>query len=101
MKLGVIGGSGLYEMEGMEEIEEITLDTPFGKPSDAYIKGKLDGAELYFLPRHGRGHWIMPSEINYRANIFGFKLLGVERVNCCNSGWKPERGTEAEGCCPS
>ena len=78
--LGVIGGSGLYEMEGLEQIERIRLDTPFGQPSDEYITGMLNGVRMVFLPRHGRGHRLLPSEVNYRANIFGMKQLGVERI---------------------
>lgn len=78
--IGVIGGSGLYEMEGLEQIEEVSLDTPFGKPSDAYTTGTLNGVRMVFLPRHGRGHCHLPSEVNYRANIFGMKQLGVERL---------------------
>jgi 5'-methylthioadenosine phosphorylase len=80
MKLGIIGGSGLYQLEGLENVREVTLDTPFGKPSDAYIQGTLGGVEVYFLPRHGRGHRILPAEINHKANIWGFKKLGVDRV---------------------
>jgi 5'-methylthioadenosine phosphorylase len=78
--IGIIGGSGLYEMEGLESIEERRVETPFGSPSDAYITGLLKGRRVAFLPRHGRGHRLMPSELNYRANIFGFKLLGAEWV---------------------
>jgi 5'-methylthioadenosine phosphorylase len=78
--IGVIGGSGLYEMEGMTDIEHVTVDTPFGKPSDEYVTGVLDGMRMVFLPRHGKGHRFMPSEVNYRANIFGMKKLGVERI---------------------
>jgi len=78
--IGVIGGSGLYEMEGLEQVEEVVLETPFGVPSDAYITGVLNGVRLVFLPRHGRGHRLLPSEVNYRANIFGMKQLGVERI---------------------
>jgi 5'-methylthioadenosine phosphorylase len=76
--IGIIGGSGLYEMEGLESVEERRIETPFGHPSDAYITGTLAGRRLAFLARHGRGHRLMPSELNYRANIFGFKLLGAE-----------------------
>ena len=76
--IGIIGGSGLYEMEGLESVEERRIETPFGQPSDAYIMGSLAGRRLAFLPRHGRGHRLMPSELNYRANIFGFKLLEAE-----------------------
>jgi 5'-methylthioadenosine phosphorylase len=78
--IGIIGGSGLYEMEGLESVEERRLETPFGPPSDAYIIGLLEGRRVAFLPRHGRGHRLMPSELNFRANIFGFKLLGAEWV---------------------
>ncbi len=78
VKIGVIGGSGLYAMNELKEVEEIKLQTPFGDPSDAYITGTLEGKRIAFLARHGRGHRIMPSEINYRANIYGFKKLGVE-----------------------
>lgn len=78
--IGVIGGSGLYEMEGLEQLEEVTLTTPFGEPSDAYITGVLNGTRMVFLPRHGRGHRLLPSEVNYRANIYGMKQLGVERI---------------------
>ena len=80
MKLGIIGGSGLYEMKAMKNIQPIHMDTPFGPPSDAYYHGKLGNTDVFFLSRHGRGHRKMPSEINHRANILGFKLLGVERV---------------------
>ena len=78
--LGVIGGSGLYEMEGLTGVESVSLDTPFGKPSDCYITGMLDGVKVAFLPRHGRGHRLLPSEVNYRANIYGMKKLGVTRL---------------------
>ncbi len=78
--IGVIGGSGLYEIEGLTEVQEVRLDTPFGTPSDAYITGTLEGVKMVFLPRHGRGHRFLPSEVNYRANIFGMKKLGVERI---------------------
>ncbi len=78
--IGVIGGSGLYEIEGLSEVEEVMLETPFGAPSDAYITGQLAGAKMVFLPRHGRGHRYLPSEVNYRANIYGMKMLGVEQI---------------------
>lgn len=78
--LGVIGGSGLYQMKGLEVIEKVTVDTPFGSPSDSIIIGKLEGVKLAFLPRHGVGHVIPPSEINFRANIFAMKKIGVERI---------------------
>jgi 5'-methylthioadenosine phosphorylase len=78
--IGIIGGSGLYSMPGFEAEEEVALETPWGKPSDAYVIGHLAGKEVAFLARHGRGHRISPSELNFRANIFGFKSLGVERI---------------------
>jgi 5'-methylthioadenosine phosphorylase len=78
--IGVIGGSGLYELEGLTDLERVRLDTPFGAPSDEYITGRLGDAKLVFLPRHGRGHRILPSEINFRANIYGMKQLGVEWI---------------------
>jgi len=78
--LGVIGGSGLYDIEGFEGLEEITLDTPFGEPSDAFIVGMLEGIKCVFVPRHGRGHRFTPSEVNYRANIWGLKKLGARNV---------------------
>jgi 5'-methylthioadenosine phosphorylase len=78
--VGVIGGSGLYQMEGLEKVREIQVETPFGKPSDAYVRGILDGTELVFLPRHGKGHWWLPTEVNFRANIYGMKKLGVEWI---------------------
>lgn len=78
--IGVIGGSGLYEMEGMTDLEQVTVDTPFGRPSDDYLTGKLDGVPVVFLPRHGKGHRLTPSEVNYRANIYGMKKLGVTRI---------------------
>ncbi|MHB8844179.1 MAG: S-methyl-5'-thioadenosine phosphorylase [Nitrospirota bacterium] len=78
--IGVIGGSGLYEMEGLTGIKTVRVATPFGKPSDEYIIGTLHGKRVAFLPRHGRGHRIMPTDINYRANIYGMKKLGVERI---------------------
>jgi len=80
MKLGIIGGSGLYEMDGMTGVRERSLTTPFGTPSDPYVCGQLGECEVFFLPRHGRGHRILPSELNHRANIYGFKMLGVDRV---------------------
>lgn len=80
MKLGIIGGSGIYQLEGLEKIETVKVDTPFGLPSDEFIRGRYSGREVVFLPRHGRGHRLMPSEINHRANIYAFKLLGIERI---------------------
>jgi 5'-methylthioadenosine phosphorylase len=78
--IGVIGGSGLYDMEGLEQLERIRVETPFGEPSDEYVTGVLNGVKMVFLPRHGRGHRFLPSEVNYRANIYGMKKLGVERI---------------------
>jgi len=80
MTIGVIGGSGLYEIEGLTNIEEVSVDTPFGAPSDVYITGMLGSVKMVFLPRHGRGHRYLPSEVPYRANIFGMKKLGVQRI---------------------
>jgi 5'-methylthioadenosine phosphorylase len=79
-EIGIIGGSGLYSMPGLTDVREVTLQTPFGEPSDAYIVGTVAGRKVAFLSRHGRGHRIMPSELNFRANIYGFKQLGVERI---------------------
>ena len=79
-KIGIIGGSGLYNIEGISDVRKVLVSTPFGKPSDKYITGKLGGRQVVFLPRHGAGHRIGPSEINYRANIYGMKKLGVERI---------------------
>jgi 5'-methylthioadenosine phosphorylase len=80
MVVGVIGGSGLYEMEGLEEVQTISLKTPFGNPSDAFIVGRLEGVKVAFLPRHGKGHRIQPSSLNFRANIYGMKKLGVQWI---------------------
>jgi len=80
LRIGVIGGSGLYAMEGLEDVREERVTTPFGDPSDAFIIGRLGDVELVFLPRHGRGHPYNPSEVNYRANIFGMKTLGVSWI---------------------
>jgi 5'-methylthioadenosine phosphorylase len=80
IRIGVIGGSGLYQMAALAVREERRIETPFGDPSDPYVIGELDGRPVAFLPRHGRGHRLLPTELNYRANIFGFKLLGVEQL---------------------
>lgn len=80
VRIGVIGGSGLYEMDGLKKLEEKWIDTPFGKPSDAVIIGELEGQNVAFLPRHGRGHLFNPSEINFRANIYAMKVLGVQNI---------------------
>ena len=76
--IGVIGGSGFYSISGLDELEQIELDTPFGAPSDTFYRGRLGATRVVFLARHGRGHRILPSELNYRANIYGMKQLGVE-----------------------
>jgi len=79
-EIGIIGGSGLYTMPGFTDTKEVKLTTPFGDPSDAYIVGNLEGRRVAFLARHARGHRILPTELNFRANIYGFKQLGVERI---------------------
>jgi 5'-methylthioadenosine phosphorylase len=79
-EIGIIGGSGLYSMPGLTEIREEKVTTPFGDPSDSFILGKLDGRKVAFLARHGRGHRLLPSELNFRANIYAMKQLGVERI---------------------
>lgn len=79
-EIGIIGGSGLYSMPGITDVREVKQTTPFGEPSDSYFLGNLQGRKIAFLSRHGRGHRIMPSELNFRANIYGFKQLGVERI---------------------
>lgn len=87
-RIGVIGGSGLYEMEGLTDVEELKVKTPFGEPSDLIVVGTLEGRRVAFLPRHGRGHRIMPSELPSRANIYALKSLGVEHiiaVSACGS----------------
>ncbi|MEA3459393.1 MAG: S-methyl-5'-thioadenosine phosphorylase, partial [Chloroflexota bacterium] len=88
VRIGVIGGTGVYEMEGLMDIEEVHVETPFGDPSDAIVVGTLEGMRVAFLPRHGRGHCIMPTEVNSRANIWALKSLGVERlisITACGS----------------
>jgi 5'-methylthioadenosine phosphorylase len=80
LKIGIIGGSGLYEMDGLSDVREVTVDTPFGAPSDVIVQGRLGECELFFLPRHGRGHRLLPSELPFRANIWALKHLGVARV---------------------
>ncbi len=80
IRIGVIGGSGLYRMKGLADIEERAITTPFGDPSDAIVVGTLEGARVAFVARHGRGHRLMPTEVNYRANVFALKSLGVEHV---------------------
>ncbi|MCS6825094.1 MAG: S-methyl-5'-thioadenosine phosphorylase [Caldilinea sp.] len=88
VRIGVIGGSGVYQIEALTDVEEIVLETPFGMPSDAYMVGTLAGQQVAFLARHGRGHRFSPGRVNYRANIYGFKMLGVEYligVSACGS----------------
>jgi len=80
ISIGIIGGSGLYDIEGVDDVSAIAVDTPFGAPSDKLIVGTLSGVRFAFLPRHARGHKISPSEVNYRANIYALKKLGVEKV---------------------
>ena len=80
IRIGVIGGSGLYEMDGLTSVRKVSLHTPFGKPSGPYVTGELAGEPIAFLSRHGAGHRWLPSEINYRANIYGMKILGIERI---------------------
>jgi len=87
-EIGILGGTGLYEIDGIKNLKEVKLKTPFGAPSDAYVVGTLEGRKVAFLSRHGRGHRLLPTDINYRANIYGFKMLGVKRiisVNWCGS----------------
>ena len=87
-RIGIIGGSGLYKIEGIKSIKRISVKTPFGNPSGKFVTGVLEGKEVVFLPRHDVGHWIPPGHINYRANIFAMKKLGVERiisVSACGS----------------
>jgi 5'-methylthioadenosine phosphorylase len=85
-EIGVIGGSGLYRLPGLERTREVRAATPFGRPSDAYVVGELEGRRVAFLSRHGRGHVLMPSEINFRANIYGMKKLGVEQIISLSAG---------------
>ena len=79
-KIGIIGGSGLYQMPELKDVEEVSVETPFGKPSDAFIVGTLEGVRVAFLPRHGRGHKLLPTELPFRANVYAMKTLGVERI---------------------
>lgn len=80
IQIGIIGGSGLYNMEGLSNVSTVTVDTPFGHPSDEYVIGSLGDVRVAFLPRHGQGHRLTPSEVNYRANIYGFKQLGASHI---------------------
>ncbi|MDO8536389.1 MAG: S-methyl-5'-thioadenosine phosphorylase [Candidatus Omnitrophota bacterium] len=87
-KVGIIGGSGFYNIDGIKDVKAVSVKTPFGDPSSEYVTGVLEGAEVVFLARHDKGHRVLPSEINYRANIYGMKRLGVERiisVSACGS----------------
>ena len=84
-KIGIIGGSGLYDIKGLKNVKELEIDTPFGKPSDVITLGKLEGMDIAFLPRHGRGHRLTPSEVPYRANIYALKELGVEWIISVNA----------------
>jgi 5'-methylthioadenosine phosphorylase len=94
-EIGIIGGSGLYNMGDIAKVRQVRVTTPFGRPSDAYVVGELEGRKVAFLPRHGRGHVLLPSELNFRANIYGLKKLGVERiisvsaVGSLRQGFKP------------
>jgi 5'-methylthioadenosine phosphorylase len=80
--IGIIGGSGLYQMEGFHDPQEHHIETPFGLPSDAIVGGEFAGRSVYFLPRHGRGHRLLPHELNHRANIYALRLLGVRWIIC-------------------
>ena len=80
VRIGIIGGSGLYQMPELTNVEEVQIDTPFGQPSDSFIIGTLENERVAFLPRHGRGHRFTPTEVPFRANIYALKLLGVERI---------------------
>jgi 5'-methylthioadenosine phosphorylase len=80
IQIGIIGGSGLYQMAGLTDVREVTVETPFGRPSDNFVTGVLEGRRVAFLARHSRGHTILPSELNFRANIYAMKQLGVERI---------------------
>src|ERR1051326_4824427 len=91
-EIGIIGGSGLYEMDGLTVVEERNIDTPFGAPSDPFVLGEIDGVRVAFLARHGRGHRTLPTDINYRANLFAFKTLGVHTILSASAvgSMKPE-----------
>lgn len=84
-QIGILGGTGLYAIEGIADLREQRLETPFGSPSDSFVLGRLEGKRVAFLSRHGLGHRLLPSDINFRANIYGFKMLGVERIIAINS----------------
>lgn len=83
--IGIVGGTGLYKIEGIKVVDEVTIDTPFGGPSDAFIIGEYSDTRIAFLSRHGRGHRLLPTEINYRANIYAFKMLGASTILSLNS----------------
>ena len=83
--LGIVGGTGLYKIEGIEVVDDVTVETPFGAPSDAFVLGEYSGTRIAFLSRHGRGHTLLPAEINYRANIYAFKMLGASAILSLNS----------------
>src|SRR4030043_2215221 len=83
--IGILGGTGLYEIEGIRDVQELRLVTPFGSPSDAFFLGTLEGKQVAFLSRHGRGHRLLPSDVNFLANIYGFKMLGAGRIIAVNS----------------
>jgi len=83
--VGIVGGTGLYEIDGITDVREVRVETPFGDPSDAFVVAALEGRPVAFLSRHGRGHRLLPSEVNYRANVYAFKALGVERIIAVNS----------------
>src|SRR5579862_5465698 len=95
VKIGIIGGSGLYSMSGLTDTREVRVKTPFGDPSDAIVIGTLEGRRVAFLARHGRGHRISPSEINYRANVCAMKMLGVERIISVSAVGVAARGSAA------
>ena len=91
--IGIIGGSGLYDMDGVTDREAVTLSTPFGEPSGPYLLGTLRGRRVAFLARHGAGHRLSPSELNFRANIFGLKTLGVEYILSASAVGSGSRGS--------
>src|SRR3989475_10705135 len=96
--IGVIGGSGLYEIEELRDATEHNVDTPFGSPSDVLVGGKLSGRQVYFLPRHGRGHRILPHEINHRANIYALRLLNVRWIISVAAVGSLQEKIRAAGC---
>ena len=100
-KIGIIGGSGLYQMPELNDIDEIDIETPFGSPSDKFFIGTLEGERVAFLPRHGRGHRFTPTEVPFRANIYGMKLLGVERILLASAvGSSPPEATSCSRTSP-